>query len=182
MNDYVTLDSTIDTNEQSSNGPYKEQDNGVITIGIGIDSTVFYANDLNCEIFEREMTEMTYLQVQRPSLSTALQWKLIPKVCIIILNQFSLRKLLEGDWGCSITVCVKCGSSETHISSCLEEYFVVLNLSTKIDSRWCHHTALKADVDVMDRWFLINGANVDGAYVDSPSNKQMLMSGMVLQL
>ena len=64
MNDYVTLDSTIDTNEQSSNGPYKEQDNGVITFGIGLDSTVFYTNDLNCETFGREMTEMTYLQVQ----------------------------------------------------------------------------------------------------------------------
>jgi len=82
MNDYVTLDSTIDTNEQSSIGPYKEQDNGVITIGIGI---VSYTNDLNCETFDWEMTEMTYLQVQRRSLST-LQWKLIPKVCIIILN------------------------------------------------------------------------------------------------
>ena len=28
---------------------------------------------------------------------------------------------------------------------------------------WCHHTALKADVGVMDRGFVFDGANVDGA-------------------
>ena len=31
-------------------------------------------------------------------------------------SQFSPRKLLEGDWGSSITVCVKCGSIETRVS------------------------------------------------------------------
>ena len=57
-----------------------------------------------------------------------------PFACCINLRmhyQFSPRKLLEGDWGSSITVCVKCEDTETHISSCLKEYFVVLNSSTK---------------------------------------------------
>jgi len=39
-------------------------------------------------------------------------------------NQFSLRKLLEGDWGSAITVCPKCGDTETHISKCLEDFVV----------------------------------------------------------
>jgi len=70
-----------DTSNGNRSSPNVESND----IGIGIDSTVFYTNDLNCETFEWEMTKMTYLQVQRRSLST-LQWKLIPKICIIILN------------------------------------------------------------------------------------------------
>ena len=70
--------------------------------------------------------------------------------------------------------------------------------------RWCHH-ALKADVDVMDRWFYDRWCQRDGANVDShkisrcwcqgwliatwsnwwchhtSKNKQMLMSRMVLR-
>ena len=39
------------------------------------------------------------------------------------IYQFSLRKLLEGDWGSAITVCVKCGSTETRISKSLRRVF-----------------------------------------------------------
>ena len=61
--------------------------------------------------------------------------------------QFSLRKLLEGDWGSGITVCpkiaryrtpvcVKCGSTETHISKCLEKSI-----------SWYQHQDRHRDVD-----------------------------------
>ena len=118
--------------------------------------------------------------------------RLLLIIYYVCYYQFSLRKLLEGDWGSSITVCVKIARYRTHISKCLEDFVVLGFKHHQIKtSRWCHHTALKADVDVRDGWLRHGALNFDGAttpdvgcqgwfYEGSRRLQRLLSSTMVL--